>query len=227
MLIPKNIFPIARAVSKQASRYLFNGVHVQRLASDRARFEATDGSQLIRIDCPVLQNDSFPAQDGVNFEQVHDFNTIVPATAWKQAERNIPKPTKFSTPIQSTVLLPENVNGSLQLITSNGNSLKAEVNEGQFPNVGAVIPTELAPMRIEYLAKEGHNAPFTNDLYTEFTFNAELLASVLETIAKVKADSNIPTVTLHVPIDGTKAMVITAKGIDHEVITALVMPCRE
>ena len=227
MLIPKNIFPIARSVSKEASRYMVNGVHVQRLASDKARFEATDGQQLIRIDCPVLQNDSFPAQDGVNFEQVHDFNTIVPAAAWKQAERNIPKSTRFSAPIQSTVLLPENANGSLQLITSNGNSLKTEVNEGQFPNVGAVIPTELAPMKVEYLAKEGHNAPFTNDLYTEITLNAELLASVLETIAKVKADSNIPTVTLHVPLEGTKAMVITAKGIDEEVITALVMPCIE
>ena len=229
MLIPKNIFPIARAVSKQASRYLFNGVHVQRLASDRARFEATDGSQLIRIDCPVLQNDSFPAQDGVNFEQVHDFNTIVPAAAWKQAERNIPKSTRFSTPIQSTVLLPENVNGSLQLITSNGNSLKAEVEGGQFPNTDEVIPAEVNKFYENYIKDhdEVEGMPLKHTLYTEITFNAELLASVLETIAKVKADSNIPIVTLHVPIDGTKAMVITAEGIDGEKVTALVMPCRE
>lgn len=227
MLIPKSVFPISRSVSKEASRYVVNGVHVQRLASDRARFEATDGVQLIRIDCPVLQNEAFTAQEGVNFEQVADFNTIVPVKAWQQAEKAIPKLGKFSAPIKSTVLLPEHVNGTLQLITSNGTSVKADVEGGQFPNVDVCIPTELAPMKVDYLAKEGHNAPFTNNLYAEITFNAQLLASVLETIAKVKATSNLPTVTLHVPIEGTKAMVLTAKGIDGEVITALVMPCRE
>jgi DNA polymerase III sliding clamp (beta) subunit (PCNA family) len=212
---------------------MVNGVHIKRVDETHGRVEATDGHQLVRIDFPALPNSNFPSIENLPtecYESVSTFETIVPTSAWENAAKNLPK--KVNLPILSNVLLPENVNGSMQLITTDLDQCKrvdAKVLEGNFPNTDVVIPTELPVVEDRHIEALKTRGADIDDVpkYVAINFNPELLASVLETLSKVQGKKFNKSVKLYVPVDNSSALVIKATGEAEEKLTAVVMPMRD
>lgn len=219
MLIPKNVLPISKAVSKDSTRLPTQGIKISR-HNGKSRVEATDGSQLIRIDYVTPPDIDYP-EVGENHDEVIDFSAIVPSAAWEEAGKTIPK---SHLPVLEHMFLPENCNGKLKLITTDlekTRKLEVKALEGKFPDTEQFFFTPDIVTENDLRGSKVRNHPCA-----QVCFDADLLGKLLVTLVKIKNSDCNPTVIFNIPLDETKPMLIAAVGANDEEIKAIIMPCR-
>lgn len=203
MLIPERVFPIV-ACAGESTRYALGAVHLERDAQGSPVAVATDGRRLLVVSWQEPSGEDYPDAVG-NVAQVDGFSALVPADAWKEAGKALPK--KTYRPILSYVLLDESQVNPLLLGTTDLHSVRRfspPAVEGRFPKWQEVIaPLILLPKLTTGKGKPGYAVKVVVD--------AKMLAELLNVLAKM-LDDDSRGVTLYLPVNGDAPLQIQATG---------------
>lgn len=140
MLVPRNVFAVAKCADTSDGRYALSGVRFERDAKGKPVAVATDGKRMLAVQWTEAKPSDFPANVG-DTHHVADFATILPAKACDAARKGLGlKITKHLLgikPVLENVLIEEPaVNGVVPMATTNIHETQRsqpESLEGRFP----------------------------------------------------------------------------------------------
>lgn len=203
MRIPKVVLKsVAKVAAAESTRYAINGVRFKR-TENQASAEALDGRMLIR----ARWTDDTKRDDSI---QKKPFDVLLRSSALSK--------TKLPARIKQVELKESHINGTAKILAlSSVNPLRFDDNakvqdidtiEGHFPDVNQVIPD--------------YDVKGKSDCHV-FAVDPKLLATLLDTIAKVATDEGSKGVRIVCPLDPTKPIRIDAST-DDVVATGVLMP---
>ncbi len=200
ILIHKKMGVLAKHVSTDGSRPFLEGVHVTN-----NQLEVTDGHVAVRvkITTPTPAED-FPVVSGLP-QTNGNFSTIIPADAWAQAFKAVPKKTR--APILENVAIAHSENRQ-QIVLASTDLGTARVSPttpiaGQFPNVDNVFPKDTPA--------------------TTIRVNAAQLSKLLASLATL-AEDRTTTVTLNIYSPNSPMLLTVDTPTDGYTVEALVAP---
>lgn len=208
MLIPKNIFNIAKVASKDHFRVNICGVNLERKAGKPVA-TATDGHALITATWPEMEKEKYPLIEGKpDAASVKpDFQKIIGAQDFASIGKGLPNKSKFE-PARCAALDEVNANGKIDATLwdiSGVKSFSVQTVEAQYPDYKTIVPKDVPCLTIG--------------------FNANLLGDLLKTLASMSADSKAVLVKMEFTGPGN-AVKITHTDNQGTELTAVVMPMR-
>lgn len=194
MLIPKKVSAITVGAAKknQATRYALDGVLLERDEHGVARAVVTNGRMLI-----VSRFDEPPSTGGVDYASIKGFSIIIDAKDLTDALKTVKKSDCMDVSERSS-------EGPIEV--GNTRATPLETVDGSFPPWRDLIPN--------YAAGES----------ARIAVNARLLgdaARALRRLVDQDEHDGSPVVTLEVPLDPNRPLVLSA---NHERHKAVIMP---
>ncbi len=137
MLIPQSAACVAAVAAKEATRYSFNAVCVER-KNGKPRCIATDGRRAMIAEWEEVDGDQFPAVFADNPKNTHDdtFTSLVPAKALPDAAKSIGKISRHKPVLECIALDEPSANGKVRIATTDLeriSSSEVATIEGNFP----------------------------------------------------------------------------------------------
>ena len=213
MLIPKHIFKIVAATSKDNTRYAINGVLGERHEQGRCAAVATDGRRLLKATWDDAEaRKRHPAPKGHATNPKPGFSAIIPPDDWHQVDKNTPKNAPYHSLRDSLLdeLSATPTHADFVADTTTGPiEIRTGLIDGKFPDYEQVIP--------QY--NEGEDA-------IAYTVDPHMLANTLKTLADVADLERGQAVRLIVPTDVTKPLVISTSAPHEPQVLAVQMPRR-
>ncbi len=215
MLVPQNVASIEAIAAKDTSRYVINGVLLERDSAGIARAVATDGRRMIVAEFCESDEKDYPAV--FDSERVEGFSAILPAGALKTAAKGIGKASRIKPVLGNIAVSEASANGQVFLTTTD---LETE-SKATVPTIDDKYPSwrEVMP-KYEALTKE----QFEPHRSIRIGVNAKLLAELLTTLCKINKGSENDVVTLEVPLSADRPIVVHADKPDIGKTTGLLMP---
>lgn len=144
MLIPKSVFSIAAAASREVGRYILNGVRFFRDSEGKPHAEATDGKNLVTVTWEEDTHGDYPhASDPVPSDRLFGgHEMVVHANKCAEVQKLVPK---HSRPILENAYLVESDVYETQAKFSTNDldsirKLETARMEGVWPDFSQVIP---------------------------------------------------------------------------------------
>lgn len=223
MLIPKNVFPIAKVCADEGVRYAIDCVRVERTPEGQ-RALATNGKSLLIVKWREDDAAEMPVLDGLgNGAPNPEFKGVnIPQDAWNDAGKLAPT-KRVPRPILKNVVLDEHAaNGIAQLSTTDLDGVRkldAKTKDSFPPNVDSVVPAANRA-DVEKNANKGK--------VIRVLLDAKLLSELLMTMhacvgERVQANAGVE---FEIPVGEMEPVRLTAKGMDGEAI-GLLMPINQ
>ena len=206
MLIPPVIMKLTDLADTESSRYILGGIRFDR-QNGKPRACATDGRTLAVVTWNEDSPGDFPTVKGCNPARRKDFSAVIPVKACKEAAKLPPR--KTHKPILKNIALDESSDG-IEPVTlagtdlETGRSVEVRPIKGKYPKVSQIIP--------EYQPHE----------CLQYSCNPAYLSKLALLADSIATDYDNPAVILHVPLDTTRIMKVTANGTAD--FTGILMP---
>ncbi len=183
MLIPAQVFSIIDAAAEESTRYSINGVGLS-VVKGRCRAACTDGRMLATIEWPPDADDPPPAT----------FNAIAAGGAWRAVRKLLGLGPKAERPQEAALATGE---GAAFVAKSDyaTHTVGGATTEGTFPKVTDVVP--------KYDEKNS----------AKIAVNPAFLSTLLKIMEAAATCDESKAVTLTVPKDGTRPLLLTSRDV--------------
>lgn len=216
MLIPSTILEnVAKFASTDETRYVLNGVLVERDADGKPRAVATDGHRLMS----VTWNEKSVDVDAVVPAEAQSFGVISADHATNAAKANKGRKGEIGALVLAEVsasvasLKGVTGHGATGVLTPTGNATEVEKINGRFPDYRQVVPTR------EWLPKSEDNSHYE----TRVRLNPKYLASACATLAALRCDA----MEIGVAVDALSPVSIKGYNLDTGAdIAIVIMPMK-
>lgn len=228
MLIPRQIFNVAKLASRESTRYAINGVRVER-ENGHCKAITTDGRRLIVAQwSDEADRPEYPASEVGSVEPTKGFAVTVPTDLWVEAGKLIPKRT--CKPVLDNCLLDETLTEMRK--TDKGMEQGTEIHfaatnlertfttrgpscDGAFPKYQDVMP--------DYTIRLPDGDGGCREAI-EIGVNPVLLAEILQTVARIATNEECKGVRLIVPMNPNRPIVVEAETCEGVSAKAVLMP---